>query len=194
MSRKIFTRGILLLLATVFLGLATAFIFFYGPDFNRNDPSKPRINLPFDLKKVGETYSFDVNLRGPLTCSLDVKFFIAAPNKWSRLLDKNRGIEEERRFYDLLGGSKLINHEWIEPGVPAKFRVQFIQKEGNKVILDKIVDHPKTGESYMGRYTILAQDTLQAGTYTIRLDYLEGAPELAPLYAEIRFSRAYTGK
>lgn len=133
-----------------------------------------------------------MNLLEPVTCDLSLRFYIVALNKWSYLLDKYPGPQEEDRFYKIVGNKELNNDN--EPRMPVKLRVQIIQQADNKILLDEVVAYPESSSAYMGRNATLFDKTLQAGRYTIRIDYLEGAPELAPFPAEIWFSRAYTGK
>jgi hypothetical protein len=116
------------------------------------------------------------------------------PKKWSHFIDKE-STEEEWRLGVILGSPrKTESGEWIEPGVPAKFRVQIIQNETGKHVLDEIVERPETDAAYMGRAATLATKNLPIGLYTISVEYISGAPELAPLYAQISFARAHHGK
>lgn len=134
-----------------------------------------------------------MNIVEQLTYSVDVRFYINLPSKWSHYFDKEPP-EEESRIGEILGGGKFVNHDWVEFGVPAKFRVQIIQKANSKIILDESINRPRTSATYMGRYAVLATKTLPTGKYSIRIDYLDGGPELAPLYAKILFARAHHGK
>lgn len=165
-----------------------------GPGASASDASKPPIELPFYPQKVGEVYAFDVNIVEQSTYSVDVSFYIKMPSKYSHLFDKE-SPEDAKRLFDILGGARKIGpREWIEPGVPAKFRIQIIRKMDGEFVLDELVDHPKTGITYMGRYAVLATKKLPPAQYSIRIEYLEGVSELAPLYAKILFARAHHGK
>lgn len=155
---------------------------------------EPPIDLLFTLNRVGQIYTFDVNITEQLTYSIDVRFHLTLPSKWAHFFDKESPADSIR-IHEILGGSRKNElGEWIEPGVPAKFRIQIIQKTSKAVILDELIDRPKTSSTYMGRYATLATKNLPIGAYTIRIDYLEGAPELAPLHATILFARAHHGK
>ncbi len=156
-------------------------------------PEVPPFNLPFDTKKIGEVYTFDVKVVDQLTYAVNMRFYITEPNKYSHFFDRELP-EDERRLHTILGGGGFINHEWIEAGVPAKFLVQIFQQPENILLIDKIVSHPKTSATYMGRYADLVQKNLPVGIYTIRIAYLEGGAELAPLHAKIQFARAHHGK
>ncbi|MCA3033074.1 MAG: DUF5625 family protein [bacterium] len=157
-------------------------------------PQVPPIEIPFNTKKIGEKYTFEVNVVEQLTYAVDVRFYITLPNKWSHLFDKE-SPEENKQLFKILGGArKNESGEWVEPGVPIKFRVQILQGKTQEIILDKLVDHPGTAAAYMGRYATLAAKNLPAGVYTVRIEYLEGAAELASLHAKIWFARAHHGK
>lgn len=186
MLRKFFYLRKIFTLVLIFLGFVSS--------VSAGDVSNPPIKLPFYPQKVGETYLFDVNVVDQLTYSVDVRFYLTLPNKWSHFFDKE-DPQEAKRLHEILGGAKNIAPgEWIEPGVPAKFRVQIIQKANNKIVLDELINRPETSATYMGRYAVLASKNLPVGTYAIRVEYLEGAPELAPLHAKILFARAHHGK
>jgi len=168
--------------------------FVFGQQVYAEDFHKPPIELPFHPNKVGGAYAFNADVTEQLTYSVDIRFYIARPNKYSHFFDKD-SPEDAKRLADILGGPRNVAMgEWVEPGVPAKFRVQIIQKTDNKPVLDELVDHPKTSATYAGRYTTLASKNLPIGAYTIRIEYLDGAPELAPLHARILFARAHHGK
>jgi len=173
-------------------------------DANAEDIKQPPVIVDFYPNKVGNVYTFDLSLETSRTVAITVNFYITLPLYLSKpgrsyflwhFFDKE-SPEEARRLSDLLGSArKIMSGQWVESGVPAKFRVKIFQKTNEKLILDKIVDHPKTLSVYMGRYANLVDKyTLLPGVYTVRIEYLEGAPELAPLYGKILFSRAYTGK
>lgn len=159
-----------------------------------SDEKTPPIEVPFYPQKVGSVYIFDVNVVEQLTYAIDVRFYLKLPNKWSHFFDKDLDPQEAKKFYEILGGARLVNHEWVEPGVPAKFRVQIINKASKKIILNELISRPATSAAYMGRYAVLANANLPIGLYEIRLEYLEGASELWPLYAKIWFARAHHGK
>ena len=161
---------------------------------NAGDASKPPISIPFQLAKIGAVYTFQVHVIEQLTYAINIYFYLTLPNKWPHFLD-NESPEEERRLGIILGGArKTESSKWIEPGVPAKFRVQIIQNETGKHVLDELVERLETNPAYMGRYATLATKNLPIGLYTISVEYIYGAPELAPLYAKISFARAHHGK
>lgn len=166
----------------------------FAPTCGAHDIDEPPIELPFFPKKIGESYSFDVNLVEQLNYSVDVRFYLILPNKWLPFIERKPDPKEAQNFHKILGGGEFVNHEWIEHGVPAKFRVQVIRTQDNKIILDELVSNPKTLAFSYGRYAQLIRKSLAVGFYTIRLEYLEGAPELAPLHASILFGRANHGK
>lgn len=173
-----------------------ALIFFgFVSSVSAGDVSKPPIELPFYPQKVGEIYTFDVNIVEQLTYLVGIRFYLILPNKWSHFFDKDPDPQEAKRFYEILGAPKNIAPgEWIESGVPAKFRVQIIKKESSKIVLDELVNHPKTRAHAYGRTADLVTQGLPEGYYSIRIEYLDGAPELAPLHAKILFTRAHHGK
>ena len=155
----------------------------------------PPFSVPFDTKKIGETYNFTANVTEQLNYAISLEFYIITPNKWSHFFDKKQDPEESRKLYETLGGARVTESgKWVEPGVPAKFRVQIINANSKEVLLDKLVDHPESGAFAYGRYATLATQNMPKGLYNIRIEYLEGAPELAPLHTEISFARAHHGK
>lgn len=158
-----------------------------------DDPDKPPIELPFYVKETGKTYSFDVQIVEQLTYSVTLRFYLTLPNKWSHFFDKELP-EEESRIGELLGGARLIDGNWVELGVPTKFGIKIFQKYDGSVMLDEYISRPKTAAMYMGRYAVLTSKSLSPGIYSIQIDYLEGAPELAPLRAKLLFARSHHGK
>ena len=174
-------------LVLIFIGLVSG--------VSAGDVSKPPVELSFDPKKIGETYSFDVNVVEQLNYLVGIRFYLNLPNKWSHFFDKDPDPQEAKRFYEILGAPKKIaSGEWVEAGVPAKFRVQIIQKESGKIVSDELISNPKTRAHAYGRTADLVTQGLQEGLYSIFVEYLDGAPELAPLHAKILFSRAHHGK
>jgi hypothetical protein len=81
----------------------------------------------------------------------------------------------------------------VDIGVSAKFWVQIINKMDDQIILNKVVDHPKTVAISAGRTVALVKKNLLEGIYSIRIKYLEGVPEL-PLRAQFVFTKAYHAK
>lgn len=163
-----------------------------GSGANAADVSNPPIELPFDPGKIGEEYSFDVDVTQRLTYLIGIRFHLVMPNKWP-VFDREPTSQEARRFYELLGAPQNIAPgEWIELGVPAKFKVRIIQDQNT--IFDDVINRPKTRAHSFGRTADLAHISLSAGRYTIRIEYLDGVPELAPLHAIILFARAHHGK
>jgi len=158
------------------------------------EPHAPPFTLPFDTKKIGQTYTFDVKIAEPLVYAVRLRFYINKPSKYSHFLD-SYSLEDDKRLRTILGGAVLADSgTWIEPGVPAKFLVQINTSADNKPLLSELIDHPKIASMHMGRYTDLVQKKLSAGIYTIRVGYLQGDPELGTLQAEILFARAHHGK
>lgn len=154
----------------------------------------PPFNLPFDPKKPGKTYTFNVKVTDPFVYEVSLRFFITRPSKYSHFFDRV-SVEESKRLHAILGGAVLVAPgSWLEVGVPAKLFIQILTSPENKLLLSELVDHPKTAATYMGRYATLAQSKLSAGVYTVRVEYLEGSPDLEPLYAEISFAKAHRGK
>ncbi len=182
MLNKFFNLRKILTLVLVSLGLVS------------NASAGTAMKWPFDPKNVGQTYTFEVNVVEHHIYSVDLRFFLTVPNKWSHFLDKKADPQEAKRFNEVLGMGGFVDHIWIEPGVPVKLRVQIIQKSDGQVVLDELISRPKTMASGYGRYADLARKSLPVGTYSIRIDYLEGAPELASWPAEILFTRAHHGK
>lgn len=189
------------MLRSRYFSLLLGFIFFmtiasFGSSSDAADAELkvPPFEMPFDTKKIGATYIFEVNVIEQLTYAVDVRYYVTLPNKWSHFFDK-QSPEEHKHLFEILGGArKTESGEWVERGVPAKFRVQILQGKNQEIILDNLIDHPGTAATYMGRYATLVAKNLPAGLYTVRVDYLEGAAELAPLRAKILFARAHHGK
>lgn len=158
----------------------------------------PPFSVPFDTKKVGETYNFTANVTEQLNYAISLEFYIITPNKWSHFFDKKQDPKEFRKLYETLGGTRKTESGDLVPpavsGVPAKFRVQIINANSKEVLLDKLVDHPGSSAFAYGRSAILATQNMPKGLYNIRIEYLEGAPELDPLHTEISFARAHHGK
>ncbi|MFY0570089.1 DUF5625 family protein [Archangium lansingense] len=166
----------------------------FSPIGRASDSGSPPIELPFHPQNVGAAYSFDVNVIEEQTYSVFLRFYIKEPNKYFQVFDKE-SPEDAKRISAILGGARKTGAtEWSEPGVPAKFRVQIIRKTDGGSVLDELVDHPKSSAMYMGRYVSLATKNLPVGSYTVRLEYLEGAAELAPLRAQISFAKSHHGK
>lgn len=156
---------------------------------------KPPIEIPFYAQKVGEIYTFDVEIEQPLTYSVEIYFYLITPNKWFHFLEKAPDPQKARHFYEILGGAKNIAPgRWVEPGVPAKFKIQIIQKDNNKILLDEVIDHPKTRASAYGRVADIVEKMLPKGAYTIRMQYLDGSPELKSIHTKILFVKLYRGK
>ncbi len=180
-ARKVFA------LVLIFIGFVSG--------VSADDVSNPPIELSFYPEKIGETYSFDVNISEQFIYSIGILFYLTLPNKWSHFLDKDPDLQEAKRFYEILGASKKIaSGAWVEAGVPAKFRVQIIEKKSGKIVSDELVSNPKTRAHAYGRTADLVTQGLQEGLYSIRVQYLDGAPELAPLHAKVMFARAHYGK
>jgi hypothetical protein len=118
--------------------------------FGAGDPRKIPIELPFYPDKVGDIYTFDVNVVEPMEYLVAVRFYLILPNKWSRFFDKKWDSQESKRFDEILG-VEFVN-QWIDHGVPAKFRIQIIKKVNDKIILDELVDHPGTRGSTYGTF------------------------------------------
>lgn len=170
-------------------------VFCFCQHVNANALSTPPVELPFYPNKVGGTYAFDVNVVEPLTYSVNVRFYLTLPNKWSHFFDDNPDPQEAKRFYEILGGARNVAPgEWIETGIPAKFRVQIVNKADGNVVVNEIIDHPKTAAIAYGRYASLVKKPLSIGVYSISIEYLEGSAELAHLTAKISFARAHHGK
>lgn len=186
-------RKILSFQFTFFFGLIV--ISGFGSIAKANGLDKPPVDIPFYPQKVGETYSFDVNVIEQLTYSIGVRFYLVLPNKWSHFLDKDESPEDARHLSEILGGARTTESgEWVEPGVPAKFRVQIVEKSSKAIFLDELISQPKTRATYMGRYAELVTKALPTGIYAIHIEYLYGARDLAPLHAKILFARAHHGK
>ncbi len=155
----------------------------------------PPIEAPFNPKYTGEVYSFQANILEQMAYSVDICLYIKAPSKWPHFFDEKPTPEEAKRFYAIFGGGrKTESGRWSTPEVPAIFRIQLIRDKTKEVILDERVNRPEAIPSAYGRYATLAVKTLPAGLYTIRIEYIYGAPELAPLYAKIQLTRAHHGK
>lgn len=160
---------------------------------NAGSISKPPTNIPISFQKIGQIYSFDVDVIEQSNYSVKIKFYLTLPNKWSHFFDKE-SPEQSRRLYEILGRATLTNNKKIDLGVPAKFRVQIYSKSKNLMILDEIVERPTTGSTYMGRYAVLTTNVLPVGIYSVRVHYLQGSPELAQLHAKVSLAKAHHGK
>lgn len=164
-------------------------------DISGEEVRIPPFEVPFYSDKVGLVYTFDVNIIKQLNYSVNIRYYIITPNKWSYLLDKEPKPQERQNLSEILGFSEnLVSGEWIDFGVPAKFRVQILQKINNSIVVDKIVNRPKTNSFFYGRIADLVTQKLPEGLYTIRIEYLEGVPELTPLHATFSIGKAHHGK
>ncbi|WP_144415659.1 DUF5625 family protein [Xanthomonas oryzae] len=161
---------------------------------NAGDTSKPPVEIPFQPSKIGETYKFQVNVVEQLTYAIKVYFYVVLPSKWSHFFDRQSPEDQKRLSMILSGSIRNSQGELMEAGVPAKFRVQIFKNETGEKIVDELAERPKTYAAYMGRYATLTTKSLSAGLYTISVEYIAGAPELAPLHAKISFARAHHGK
>lgn len=145
---------------------------------------KPPIHLPFDAAQVGSKTTFEVKIVEKNEYLLGVVFSI----------EKTPG--ESTRVGKILGMpyQQTSTGQWLELGLPASFRVRIYKQPDNEELLNKIVDHPKTRAGHLGRTADIALIPLNEGIYSITLEYLQGAPELAALPAKIVFSEAHHGK
>jgi hypothetical protein len=168
-------------------------MFSFSLNANADIASKPPINIPLHLQNIGQTYRLEANVIEQSRYSITIRFYITQPNKWSHFFDKN-SPEEGLRLNAILGSGPNEVGKWVDSGVPATFRVQIIQGMDQRAIVDKVISQPKTDATYMGRYATLVEEKLQAGTYTIIVDYVAGVPELGPLHAKITFAKAHHGK
>lgn len=160
---------------------------------NAGSISKPPTNIPISFQNVGQIYSFDVDIVEQWNYSVDIRFYLTLPNKWSHFFDKE-SPEQSRRLYEILGRTTLANNKKIDLGVPAKFRVQIYSQSKNTMILDELVERPETNATYMGRYAVLATNVLPVGIYSVRVQYLQGSPELAQLHAKVSLAKSHHGK
>jgi len=189
MPKTIFNFYLGIVVSLFFLGCSAVT---YGENIK-----KIPVVIPFYPGKLGEIYTFDVKITKQLEYSVGVRFYLIEPNKWSYLFDKDiRDVDPQvrRQFYDLMGGARFVNRQSIEPGLPAKFRVQIIQKKDGSMMLDETINHARTSASYLGRTADLVKKTLPPEIYTVRVEYLEGVPELASLIAQFLFVIAHHGK
>lgn len=152
------------------------------------EPSKLPVELAIGPPKAGSTYSFDANIAEQLAYSVNVNFYIREPNKYFSFLDKETPEMVERL-------SKILRADATEDrGIPAKFHVQITRSADGRLIVNEVVNQPKTLATYMGRYAPLVSATLTPGAYRVHFTYLEGAPELSTLRAKITLNRAHHGK
>jgi Domain of unknown function (DUF5625) len=177
-SRKVLsTLQIIFLLALTSLGLTSC----------AGEPKiyKPPLLLPFDPGHVGSKTEFEVKIVEKRNYLLGIRFFIKATP------------EEAIRVGKVLGASKQIpgSIKFVELGVPATFRVQIYKQPGNQELLNELVDHPKTRVGGIGRTADVVSVDLEPGNYSVKLEYVQGAPELAALLpAEIIFAKSHHGK
>jgi hypothetical protein len=170
-------------------------IFFAYCSFaNAVNLSTRQFELPFFPEKVGETYSFDVDIKSESKYSIQLRFYFTSPNKWYEFFDKEQDPRQAEHFYEILGGAKVVDGKRVEHGVPAKFRVRVIEKSNNKIILNKVAERPGTFAIGYGRYAILAETVIPKGIHTIQVEYVSGAPELATMKSNLLFTTAYSAK
>lgn len=144
---------------------------------------KPPFELPFDAGSVGSKTNFEVEIIEKNEYLLGIVFFI------------KKTPEEAIRVGKILGASQQIGPaQWVEYGVPATFLVQIYKQPGNEELLNKLVDHPKTRPEDIGRTADIVRIILVPGSYSIKIEYIQGASELASLPSKISFSRAHHGK
>ncbi|WP_265287761.1 DUF5625 family protein [Verminephrobacter eiseniae] len=140
-------------------------------------------SLPFDAGRVGSKTDFKINVIEKNKYRLSIVFAI-----------KNIP-EESKRIGKILGIPQRIGPaQWIERGVPAQFLVRVYKQPGNDELLNELVNHPKSSAGYVGRWADIVDIRLEPGNYSVTLEYMQGAPELAALPAKIVFARAYHGK
>jgi hypothetical protein len=158
------------------------------------ESSTPPVVLEFFPQKVGHSYTLDVKTIEKSSYAITARFYLEKPKR-SFWFSQKQTPEEAARLSHILGGlAKASSGEWVERGVPAQFRVRVFRGTDGKVIVDKLVSRPETNAAYMGRYSILASETLPAGHFKVQIDYLDGAPELASLYAVFMVAKAHHGK
>ena len=176
----------------LFVAISSFLLFFLPNSGARTSPT----SSPFDTKKIGETYVFDVKVVDHFAYAVSLHLYISRPSQISHLFD-DESIENAVRLREILVGAIPSDEEdSSKPGipVPAKFLVQIYSASENKLILSELVDHPRSSAAYMGRYMYLAQKELSPGLYTVRVEYLYGAPGLGDLQAEIMFYKMLPGK
>lgn len=144
---------------------------------------KPPIELVFDGGIVGERIAFEVKIDEKKEYLLGLIFSIDENPAKAAQVKKILGIPY------LAGSGK-----WIEPGVPAKFNIQIHKQPNNEMVLDSLVDHPKTRPGYKSRTADIAIFPMDVGVYRVTLQYVQGSPALASIPAKILFTKAHHGK
>lgn len=158
----------------------------------RNNPTPP-VEINFYPKSIGSTYDFKVKINEQVDYSIELRLYRKIPNNLFWLFE-NESVDDSIYLNEILRGpKKLPSGNWVEMGVPAKFRVT-ITNEENMIVFDEVVENIKTAPLYMGRYGFLAKKTLPKNLYKISIKYINGAAGLAPLYGKIVFAKAYHGK
>ncbi len=155
--------------------------------------------IPFDIKKIDVVNEIKFQITQRDRYAVDIQFALSPPKKVSffssnTITEKDK--ENSKRLFEMLGGIRRVKGHTgpDDTGVPATIRVQFIRQSDDKVLLNQVVDHPRTWAGSGGRYAPLAEIILDSGFYTIKWEIVQIAPELTSLYTEIFFSKAFHGK
>ncbi|RYZ85526.1 MAG: hypothetical protein EOP04_15775 [Proteobacteria bacterium] len=165
------------ILLTVFLSLASISC------AEEPQTRKPPVELAFDGGMVGGKTTFEVKIDEKKEYLLGVAFSLDENAAKAAQVEKILGIPY------LAGSGK-----WIEPGVPAKFNIQIHKQPNNEMVLDSLVDHPKTRPGYKSRTADIAVFPMDVGVYRVTLQYVQGSPALASIPASILFTKAHHGK
>ena len=157
---------------------------------------KPPLSQPFNLATTG-SYSFQTEITDAYTYQLALSFslrpFIDDKNTpvfasfWNTKGEETP--DDAQHLYKLLGGGTDAS-QWKQTGVPATFRVQILQHPSTTPLFDKTITNPETNAEYGGRYTYLFADKLTPGRYSVRVQYLQGDPSLAPIHALLTFRKS----
>lgn len=158
----------------------------------RNE-AKPPVEINFYPKNIGSTYTFQVEITEQANYSIELRLYRKMPSKLFGLFE-NESVEDSIYLNKILRGpEKTRSNNWIEMGMPAKFRVTIVNKE-NAIVFDEVVENIKTLPVYMGRYGLLAKKSLPQNLYKISIKYIHGAADLEPLHGKIVFAKAHHGK
>ncbi|MES2662642.1 MAG: DUF5625 family protein [Pseudomonadota bacterium] len=155
--------------------------------------------IPFDIKKTGIVNKIKFQIMQRDRYAVDIQFALSPVQKKVGFFSSHKVTPQEQkdatRLFEILGGIPGTPRKLVQDnGVPATIRVQFIRQSDQKVLLNQVVDRPRTWPGGGGRNAPLTEIVLDPGFYAIKWEILQIAPELAPLYTQIFFVNDYHGK
>ena len=162
----------------------------------KGELEEPPVELRVESLSVGEVYSFKVMTEERRDYAVYIYFYARYPNtNWlfSRF-EKSYIREEREKLLDMFPKRESLGATAAYRETRAKFKVKITDLKSDEIILDAVVDRPKSNDSAGGRYSILVEKNMSPGQYKIDVLYLEGDPGLASLRARFVFYDAPRGK